>query len=243
MQTLSFLGQPANLMLRSPSKSTTMLTTTLHRLAGFTLLELLVVLAVISILIGLVVVGLQSVRSKAQVVSGTSTMRGIGNAVSLYIGEYGSFPGPLFSNQIAYIPGSRAGHLVAWLAPYFEAHEFPANTLVPSFANSALKGYVSNWETRSHYYLIHYPRDSAGNWDTSKPIFGGHPSTSRSPMRPAAIASPSKTAILIDNDNMLQRTVDYPPGLPPPDLPAPPVYGKVRNVLYLDGHVANQKVE
>ena len=86
---------------------------------GFTLVELLVVLAVIAILAalslgGLSKLGVSSDRSKA-----ISNMRQIGTGVTLFAADNdGMLPGPLWPGQMAQFDPTRSGRLVRDLAPY-----------------------------------------------------------------------------------------------------------------------------
>ena len=63
-----------------------------HR-TGFTLIETLVVIAIISLLMGLLIVGVQSARESARRVSCVNNMRQIGIATQSYISAHGVFPG------------------------------------------------------------------------------------------------------------------------------------------------------
>jgi prepilin-type N-terminal cleavage/methylation domain-containing protein len=58
-----------------------------RRIGAFTLVELLTVIAIISILAGLVVTGVSKFKSAARVVTSTNRMRSIGTAYFLYVAE------------------------------------------------------------------------------------------------------------------------------------------------------------
>lgn len=210
--------------------------------SGFSLVELLVVIAVIGVLMALIVAAVSSAKSRAQQAAGAAVMRGIGTAVLLYANEHGGrLPGPLFSNQVA-TRGTETGNLVNRLASYFNADDLEIGSIVHGFANPALEGHGENWKIVPHYYLIHHPRDRNGNWMTWVRLWGGHPSVGDTPLPMTAIEYPGKTMILIDNDNQLIRLIDYPPGLPGPQADLNPVYKRNRNALFLDGSVRSLSI-
>ena len=64
------------------------------RSAGFTLVELLVVLVVISLLFALVMVGTMTSRNKARQATCQSNLRQIGIALRMYMEDHGGFPPP-----------------------------------------------------------------------------------------------------------------------------------------------------
>src|SRR3954468_8527732 len=61
-----------------------------HR--GFTLVELLVVIAIIVILIALLLPALIAVKRQAQQLQCAANLRSIGQAMTMYTQQYGSFP-------------------------------------------------------------------------------------------------------------------------------------------------------
>jgi prepilin-type N-terminal cleavage/methylation domain-containing protein len=210
---------------------------------AFSLIELLVAIAVIGVLLALIISAVSSAKVRANQATGASIMRNIGSAVLLYANENsGRLPGPLFSNQVAIKGSTRDGSLINWIAPYLGAEDVEIGGIVHGYANPALKNHVKDWKTVSHYYLIHHPRSASGSWQTGIQLWGGHPSGSGNPLYLAGVEDPGKQIILLDSDSKLVRGEDFPPGLPPPDVTFEPVYRNSRNMLYMDGRVDNIKL-
>ena len=63
-----------------------------NRRSGFTMVELLVVLGIIAVLIALLMPTLSSVRKKAQAVKCAANLRSIGQALTMYVHQYGYYP-------------------------------------------------------------------------------------------------------------------------------------------------------
>src|SRR5258705_9443446 len=71
---------------------------------AFTLVELLVVIAIIAILIAVLLPVLSAVRRQAIQLQCQSNLRQIGQAMTMYTQQYGSFPGALLKDTG--LPGS-----------------------------------------------------------------------------------------------------------------------------------------
>ncbi len=87
--------------------------------AAFTLVELLVTIAIVSILAALLLSAVGSARSASDRTKAIANMRSIGSAIGLYAADKDSLlPGPLWPGQLAELDPNRAGRLVRELAPY-----------------------------------------------------------------------------------------------------------------------------
>jgi len=86
---------------------------------AFTLVELLVVLAVIAILSALSLGGLAKVVASSDRSRAVSNMRQIGTGITLFAADNdGKLPGPLWPGQMAQFDPTRSGRLVRELAHY-----------------------------------------------------------------------------------------------------------------------------
>jgi len=86
---------------------------------AFTLVELLVVLAIIGILAALSLGGLSKLGASSDRSKAISNMRQIGTGITLFAADDdGKLPGPLWPGQMAQFDPTRSGRLVRELAPY-----------------------------------------------------------------------------------------------------------------------------
>jgi prepilin-type N-terminal cleavage/methylation domain-containing protein len=92
-----------------------------HR-QGFTLVELLVVMAVIGVLIGLLIPSVQAVRESARRFSCLSRLAQIGMAVHAYESHMGRFPAGVVDSQkpIRHVPMGYHHNWIAGILPYLD---------------------------------------------------------------------------------------------------------------------------
>lgn len=94
------------------------------RRCALTMIELLVVLAVIGLLAALGLPALRTMAERGELAERTSSLRGIGAMISLYATDHqGKLPGPLWPGQIGVYDTAFAGRLVLFLADYLELEE------------------------------------------------------------------------------------------------------------------------
>lgn len=87
--------------------------------SAFTLVELLVVMALLGVLAALLVVATSAVRSSGDRSKATANMRAIGVGIAAYAADHGgTLPGPLWPGQMPEFDPNRSGRLVRELAPY-----------------------------------------------------------------------------------------------------------------------------
>ena len=111
---------------------------------AFTLVELLVVLAVIGILAALSLGGLSKLRASSDRSKAISNMRQIGTGITLFAADNdGKLPGPLWPGQMPQFDPARSGRLVRELAPYLGIPTPTAPKVEPLFVPPAYRKAVS----------------------------------------------------------------------------------------------------
>ena len=78
-----------------------------RRVAGFTLVELLVVIGIIALLISILLPSLNAARKQAQIAKCLSNLRQIGNAQTMYMGENKNYAVPIFMGRGGLTPNVR----------------------------------------------------------------------------------------------------------------------------------------
>jgi prepilin-type N-terminal cleavage/methylation domain-containing protein len=111
---------------------------------AFTLVELLVVLAIIGILAALSLGGLSKLGASSDRSKALSNMRQIGTGITLFAADNdGKLPGPLWPGQLAQFDPTRSGRLVRELAPYLGIPTPTAPKVETLFVPSAYRKAVS----------------------------------------------------------------------------------------------------
>lgn len=114
------------------------------RCGAFTLVELLVVLAVLSILAALSLAGLSKMGASSDRSKAVSNMRQIGTGIALFAADNdGKLPGPLWPGQLAQFDPARSGRLVRELAPCLGIPTPAAPKIEPLFVPPAYRKAVS----------------------------------------------------------------------------------------------------
>jgi prepilin-type N-terminal cleavage/methylation domain-containing protein/prepilin-type processing-associated H-X9-DG protein len=213
------------------------------RSSGFTLVELLVVVAIIAVLMSLGFVGVSSVRRRAAIAEGQAVQRTIGQAIIQYAQDHrGELPGPLTPSTMitrGSTPLGTGQTLVNRIGAYLGAEAVEPGEIVPAFANKAVLRKTDGDPSIPHYWMFFNLRAENGRfWGPCPWGYPGHPSYP-SPIRIIAVNDPANQIVLKDNDRRLINT-DRPRGWPGPGGLSEPIYGISRNVLYFDGHVEEE---
>jgi prepilin-type N-terminal cleavage/methylation domain-containing protein/prepilin-type processing-associated H-X9-DG protein len=205
---------------------------------GFTLLELLVVVAILALLAGIVFASMQSMRQAGAKASTTSGLRSVYTAVILYAQENNNLlPGPVYSGISASYPTKTYPALARRLAPYLtetihtESGWFQVEELEPLNYPALARRYDE--VIRGPAYVVN--TDIFSDPTYSSPL--GYPPQSGKPAVPpkklVTIPRPSKDVLLFGLDaNNLNGTPGW-----ADRVARQPLFGNQRPFLYWDGHV------
>lgn len=198
---------------------------------GLTLVELIVSVSVLALLLLIAYTSISRVRSSAEIVSGHSAMRSVGQAISLYINDHNEYPFTFYSPQFVVRQKHAPGRDLMWhLAPYMDAASIRPNEVVPgSVSDRFLSKYDPN--EYSAYFINYYVLTENG--DRRSP-FGFR--TSQTPLNPYLVSFPQRQVALIDLDALLPLPTGAPIG---GVARAPtPIWDDKRLALHFDFRVA-----
>jgi prepilin-type N-terminal cleavage/methylation domain-containing protein/prepilin-type processing-associated H-X9-DG protein len=207
---------------------------------GFTLIEILVVIAIMGVLAALFFSISQQMRTKASMAQSVSNFRQIGTIFSIFAADNGRLPGPFTTGQrnLYYRQFGQSIGTVLWSYMDLPA---PGNDWrpVPLLTVPALKSWPYN---RGHPYPAAYAVNHGVKLPdaTIKYPFSQHGS-SAPPMRLLELSGLepglSKIWALWDQGGEGDPNAKF-----AKETPAP-IYGKVRTVLFFDGHVESLPVD
>lgn len=109
---------------------------------GFTLMELLVVVAIISILAGFVVSGAQIARKRGAMVKAKATIAALETAIAMYEVDMGDYPPSGNANMVTALTTGPGGEDSDWYGPYmkFEQESLGGGTLLDPWGNPYVYG-------------------------------------------------------------------------------------------------------
>jgi prepilin-type N-terminal cleavage/methylation domain-containing protein/prepilin-type processing-associated H-X9-DG protein len=210
---------------------------------GFTLIEILVVIAIIGILSGILITALRGSRENALRAKATSDLRQVYTAITLYANDNGGrLPGPSYAGVGA---GFRSFDqtLARYVAPYLDAPmpDGSEYSWVPALLPEGFEEASGNFDERRKgpAYMLNLSKYSDDNY--SHPM--GYPGTAGTgdlgPKSILTIPSPAEDLLMfsIDVENIpgspgwINRIAQY------------PIFGEARPYLYWDGHVKFETME
>jgi|ERR1051326_188463 prepilin-type N-terminal cleavage/methylation domain-containing protein len=221
---------------------------------AFTLLELLVVMAVIGVLTATIVPALSKAKQRSIQTGCLSNLKQVGIALQLYVSDNeDSLPGPVFSGARASYDKNSSTELIWYIADYLDAPS--PSTVSPNKPVVAevfvCPGYLryapglTSMQGRKCYLL----NDNVGERGpvARVPPFG-YPSFGEPASEPIATlklseleayVSPALAYAITDVDwlNINPSNTGW-----WQDVPSKPVHGNVRTELYFDWHVASKQI-
>jgi prepilin-type N-terminal cleavage/methylation domain-containing protein len=226
-------------------RSLMMVTSTPTRVkrAGFTLVELLTVIAIIGILGGILIVTVSKVRQSSYRAEGVSNLRQVGVAIQLYANEHNNFlPGPLWGGQGPSYELANQRTLGYHLWPYFGIPEPQAQAQEAAvLASKAYKVARKDASAMSFYLnkLVNIDGTIRDPWGYQ---IDTHASPLSQPMKVNVVAAsaPRNTWAMKDVDQTMPEVA---PAGWKSSLPEQPVYAPYRLYLYFDWHVEALKIE
>ncbi len=235
---------------------------------GFTLVELLVVIGIISLLIAMLLPALNKARQQAKQVQCASNMRQIGQALMMYATQN---KGNLPPSQM-YIPGDPDPGSGQWQVTLCNQHYLPAKAYQPTLGSNVLvcpsstvivsdKHDPLQGNYSANQYLFGYYNGALAPYDGS----GGAPNwrNKMTGVKPARVKDPASRIMVVEGGYYYliaayvtapQTNFYYVSGVSTNKAVAwPGTFGgdailgrhpnKTINILFVDGHVANTPAE
>lgn len=211
--------------------------------SGFTLVELLVVIAVVGVLASLVFGSLGDARNKAEMAAGAVTLRQFGTAINLYATENGDrYPGPLDPDQHMFHDPSPTNlkqqkQIVTALAEYLDIskdQQYYAEGLIPPAFPTELGKKAVVYALETQIPKPNPPPGASLDQRVWFPFGNPHDSKNSTPMLRSQLQNPADALLMTDADQE-HRLISPSPNRD--KAPVEPIHGEYRNALYHDGRV------
>lgn len=205
---------------------------------GFTLVELLAVIAIVGILAGIVLVSLSKIRDRAYTVRCASNLRQIGMAVYAYSGDNrGLLPGPMYAGQGISVDRTKNQYTLSYfLSRYIGDVDSDAKHTAELFVCPAWSLATAG---QANAEIIYQLNNTAG---TLSQIWG-YPAGGSNPGAPTRrmaevlqAAAPAKTRILYEVDQQSSGISAASTSWYPNMAPVPP-HRTFSHALFFDTHV------
>jgi len=200
--------------------------------AAFSVMELLVALAVLAVVAFFSLAALRSATMKTRQVASASTIRGIGQALALYVGDHGELPGKCHTRNPPYFAISNK--LITYIWPYLGRTKRPQQgellpEYVPAHMISWIKAHNNPAADGSQGDVILYRLGYSPTLDGVTYTLWGYPGVAEERAR-------WNTLVALFPLSRLKALHD----IAPTDQNGIPKFGELQNyttTLYLDWHV------
>lgn len=204
---------------------------------GFSLIELLVTVAIIAVLAALIFGTSSAVLDNARKVESLSVMRNIGMALASYTGENNQLPGPLHGGQFPRYD-NKPHQLITYLWPYFSETKPESNEMLPEYVPKHWRNWVNTSGRSSADSAVIYSMSSAyiSNGRSGEPLtLWGYPTTG--PEIPKSLWSLIAANVILSKSIALTDVSDA----NDPKRPKPREIQRHTTRLFLDWHADTVK--
>ena len=218
-----------------------------HRHTAFSLVELLVVIAVIAILAGLLLPAMVRAKQKADQINCVSNLKQFGHALQMYLEDNNDFlPGPLWSGMQASYKSDSTEEMLYYIGSAYLGAVPPEGdesrivnvAVCPGYLRAApALSSISDMEGRICYLLN---PDVDPNPGPQVPAFG-YPAPESLPLKYGHLGQYGGPASIYAITDVDKLNVPDPSVTWWTDLPYKPSHGSSRNELFFDWHVAARK--
>jgi len=201
------------------------------RTLAFTLVELLVVLAIIALLAGITFGVLRNASIRGDVIAGQQILREHGNAIRAYAADHnGRLPGPLWPGQVPIYEAGEEGRLVVILADYLGVNpDTQEGELIRDLIPPLYLKELNEVGNEPRTFVMNLDVEVVEGGDPIQPF--GSAVDNTPPLTSAVVTKPVSTWVMSDVDQEHPLVGGWQASTPEEKL-APK-----RNVLFFDGHV------
>lgn len=206
-----------------------------RRRGAFTLVELLVVLAIAGVVVALALPALHAAAQRAAAADAVSRLRQVGQGVMLYAADNGQrLPGPMWPGQIPIYDPGREGRLARELAPYLGLPRRDGTYMVDLFLSKRYRAFLRGRAiAEPRVYVLNTRMPIGGTPRNPWGSLTGGPETE--PMRLGHVVSSGQGAWAISEADQEHPDVA---GAPWKDSTPPgPLHGTRRATWFFDGRV------